>query len=75
MTARDARDSLIDELAGYAKIEAEEDSTGYVRIKLEGQQFVQDNKCNHIGLTEEKGTGFYTVLASYYYTGELYAGV
>ncbi|MBF4212355.1 flagellar hook-associated protein FlgK, partial [Pseudomonas donghuensis] len=52
MTARDARDSLIDELAGYAKIEAEEDSTGYVRIKLEGQQFVQDNKCNHIGLTE-----------------------
>lgn len=28
-------DSLIDELAGYAKIEAEEDSTGYVRIKLE----------------------------------------
>ena len=44
MTARDARDSLIDELAGYAKIEAEEDSTGYVRIKLEGQQFVQDQK-------------------------------
>ena len=37
-----ARDSLIDELAGYAKIEAEEDSTGYVRIKLEDVYKRQD---------------------------------
>lgn len=75
MTARDARDSLIDELAGYAKIEAEEDSTGYVRIKLEGQQFVQDNKCNHIGLTEEKGTGFYTPYWPHITTQESYMPV
>ena len=76
MTARDAVDSLIDELAGYAKIEAEEDSTGYVRIKLEGQQFVQDNKCNHIG--PDRGKGYRLFIhrtGPYYYTGELYAGV
>ena len=28
----------VDELAGYAKIEAREDSTGYVRIKLEDNE-------------------------------------
>lgn len=60
MTARDERDNLLDELSGYTKIEAEEDSTGFVHVKLEGQQFVHDNRCNHIGLSEEKGTGFYT---------------
>lgn len=60
MTLRDERDTLIDELSGYVKIEANEDSTGVMNIKVEGQAFVQDNRCNHIGLTKEDGTGFYT---------------
>lgn len=72
MTARDERDSLIDELGGYVKIEAEEDSTGFVYIKMEGQQFVQDNRCNHLGLTEEKGTGFYTPYWPHVTTDESY---
>lgn len=60
MTARDERDNLLDELAGYVKIDAQEDSTGFVNVRIEGQPFIQDNRCNHIGLTTEKGTGFYT---------------
>ena len=37
MTLRDERDTLIDELSGYVKIEANEDSTGVMNIKVEGQ--------------------------------------
>ena len=72
MTARDERDNLLDELGGYVKIEAEEDSTGFVNVKVEGTQFVQDNRCNHIGLTEEKGTGFYTPYWPHVTTEESY---
>lgn len=72
MTARDERDNLLDELSGYVKIEAEEDSTGFVNVKVEGTQFVQDNRCNHIGLTEEKGTGFYTPYWPHVTTEESY---
>ncbi len=72
MTARDERDNLLDELSGYVKIEVEEDSTGFVNVKVEGTQFVQDNRCNHIGLTEEKGTGFYTPYWPHVTTEESY---
>ena len=72
MTARDERDNLLDELGGYVKIEAEEDSTGFVNVKVEGTQFVQDNRCNHLGLTEEKGTGFYTPYWPHITTEESY---
>ncbi len=60
MTARDERDLLIDELAGYAKIDVSEDSTGFVHIKLEGMTFLESNRCNEIGLKAERGSGFYT---------------
>ncbi len=59
MTYRDERDALLDELSGYAKIEAYEDQTGFVRVELEGTDFIEDRGCNRIGLKEEKGTGFY----------------
>lgn len=72
MTARDERDLLLDELAGYVKIEAEEDSTGYVTVKIEGQYFVEDNRCNHVGLTTEKGSGFYTPYWPHLTTEETY---
>lgn len=72
MTARDERDNLLDELGSYVKIEAEEDSTGFVNVKVEGTQFVQDNRCNHLGLTEEKGTGFYTPYWPHITTEESY---
>lgn len=60
MTMRDERDLLLDELAGYFKIEATEDSEGFVYVKLEGQSFIESNKSNQIGLLAESGSGFYT---------------
>lgn len=60
MTYRDERDALLDELSSYAKIEAFEDMTGFVRVELEGVNFVEDKGCNQIGLQEARGTGFYT---------------
>ncbi len=60
MTLRDERDLLLDELSGYFKIEAKEDSEGFVFVKIEGQTFIESNKSNKIGLMAESGSGFYT---------------
>ncbi len=60
MTYRDERDALIDELSGYAKISATEDATGFVRIEMEGIEFIEDRGCNRLGLQTANGTGFYT---------------
>lgn len=60
MTARDERDLLIDELSGYASVVVAEDAYGFVRVELEGVEFVADGGCNLMGLKSANGTGFYT---------------
>ncbi len=60
MTARDERDALIDELASYANVTATEDAYSFVRVDLEGVEFVTDGGCHNLGLKSANGTGFYT---------------
>lgn len=60
MTLRDERDALIDELSGYVNISTLETATGFMRISLEGVEFIDENRCYNIGLKSERGTGFYT---------------
>lgn len=55
---RDQRDRCLDELATLFKIEYAEDETGLVRVKLEGQYFVDDGVCNKMGEHVDKATGF-----------------
>ena len=59
MADRDTRDLLLDELAGYVKIEVEEDATGFTFVKMEGVDLITANKFNEIGLEEQRGSGFY----------------
>jgi flagellar hook-associated protein 1 FlgK len=60
MTARDERDALLDELAGYANISYTEDQTGFVNVTMEGSEFVMDYGTNHLGLQTDRTTGFST---------------
>lgn len=60
MTMRDERDRLIDELSGYAGVTITEDATGFCFVEIEGVRFVDEARCNIIGLQEANGTGFYT---------------
>lgn len=60
MTARDERDALIDELSQYGTVSLLEDQFGFAWIDFQEVNFVQEYGCNNIGLTVDKGTGFYT---------------
>lgn len=60
MTLRDERDSLLDELGNYGRIEVTEDATGFTYIDMEGVRFVDENRCYNMGLKAADGTGFYT---------------
>lgn len=60
MTLRDERDDLLDQLAKYANIDAKEDFEGFVSIKIEGVDFVNQMGCFHLDTFKEKGTGFST---------------
>lgn len=60
MTLRDERDSLLDELGNYGRIEVTEDATGFVYVDMEGVRFVDENRCYNMGLKAADGTGFYT---------------
>lgn len=60
MTLRDERDSLLDELGNYGRIEVTEDATGVTYVDMEGVRFVDENRCYNMGLKAADGTGFYT---------------
>lgn len=60
MTLRDERDSLLDELGNYGRIEVTEDATGFTYVDMEGVRFVDENRCYNMGLRAADGTGFYT---------------
>lgn len=60
MTLRDERDSLLDELGNYGRIEVTEDATGFTYVDMEGIRFVDENRCYNMGLKAADGTGFYT---------------
>lgn len=60
MTLRDERDSLLDELGNYGRIEVTEDATGFTYVDMEGVRFVDENRCYSMGLKAADGTGFYT---------------
>ena len=60
MTLRDERDYLLDELATYANISYYEDNTGFVNVSLEGEEFIDENRCYNIALEMDNGTSFYT---------------
>ena len=60
MTLRDERDSLLDELGNYGRIEVTEDATGFTYVDMEGVRLVDENRCYNMGLKAADGTGFYT---------------
>ena len=60
MTLRDERDSLLDELGNYGRIEVTEDATGFAYVDMEGVRFVDENRCYNMGQKAADGTGFYT---------------
>lgn len=57
---RDARNQLIDELAGMANISYTEDTEGNICIQLEGEDLVKRDVVYEIGLDQDPETGFYT---------------
>ncbi len=57
---RDARNQLIDELAGMANISYSEDTEGNICIQLEGEDLVKRDVVYEIGLDQDPETGFYT---------------
>lgn len=58
MTLRDERDLLLDELGALANISVREDDTGFVSVTLEGVEFVNEQQCFHMGMVQDKTTGF-----------------
>lgn len=58
MALRDERDKYLDELSSLAKITVKECVGGVVKVRLEGSEFVDEVKCNKLGLKEDKVTGF-----------------
>lgn len=57
---RDARNQLVDELAGMANISYSEDIDGNICIQLEGEDLVKRDVVYEIGLDTDETTGFYT---------------
>lgn len=57
---RDERNRLIDELSKMGYISVSEDVDGCVTIQFEGNDFVNGDTINKIGLYEDTDTGFYT---------------
>jgi len=57
---RDARNQLVDELAGMANISYSEDNEGNICIQLEGEDLVKRDVVYEIGLDVDPETGFYT---------------
>ena len=57
---RDARNQLVDELAGMANISYSEDVDGNICIQLEGEDLVKRDVVYEIGIDTDPATGFYT---------------
>lgn len=62
MTLRDERDHLLDQLSALAKIDVREDETGFVYVSIEGVDFVNEQRCFHMGTVNDKITGFADVI-------------
>lgn len=60
MTLRDERDNCLDQLACYANISYKELADGIVKVTIEGQDFVTEDKCYEMGKMVDKATGFVT---------------
>ena len=60
MTLRDERDSCLDQLSSYANISYKELADGIVKVTIEGQDFVTEDKCYEMGKMVDKVTDFIT---------------
>ncbi len=60
MDLRDTRDLLLDELSGLVKISYQEDSTGVVKVEIEGVEFIDDINYYEVGILTDNLTGFVT---------------
>ncbi len=60
MTARDTRDLLLDELAGYGRVEYSEDAFGIVSVKFEGTMAVDEVRYFSMDLYRDGATGYLT---------------
>lgn len=60
MTLRDERDNCLNELACYANIGYKELPDGIVKVTVEEQDFVTEDKCYEMGKHRDKATGFVT---------------
>lgn len=58
MSLRDERDLALDQLASLANITYKEDTDGIVKVKLEGEYFVDQTHVYEIGKQVDKITGF-----------------
>ncbi len=59
---RDARNDLLDQLAGLAKIDYSEDVYGAVTVQIEGVDFVTRGYVSPLELEQDEKTGFYSVV-------------
>lgn len=59
---RDARNQLIDELASYGRVVADEDINGQVTVQFEGHDFIAPGYANPIMCEEDPETGFYSIV-------------
>lgn len=57
---RDQRNLALDKLSALADITYEEDKDGFVNVKLEGKNFVREDKCYQMGVIQDEVTDFYT---------------
>ncbi len=60
MELRDKRDLLLDELSGLVKMTYSEDSTGIVKVEVEGTEFIDETTFHPVGSQVDKRTGFVT---------------
>ena len=58
MDARDERDLLLDELSSLCRISYNETIDGIVKVKIEGQEFVNERSYNAIGLHRDETNNF-----------------
>jgi len=60
---RDARDRALDELSELVDIDVEENATGLVKVRAEGQEFIVEDGCFHMGMAQldtELDSAFYS---------------
>ena len=60
---RDQRDLALDELGKLIKIDIEETETGIVKVRAEGQEFIVEDGCFHMGMAQldtENDSSFYS---------------